>query len=133
MICCWDDSTQGSRCQRSDCRYNHAGAILAVHGAQVTEDDGCALFRILPCTMAGMSGGCKFHNDLNFDGWDIPAFRLAESHDEFLPQPEPPIEEELVPLYITGKWVLQNKLFHERVNDSVLKFLNGREQDEIDE
>ena len=133
MICCWDDATQESRCQRPDCRYNHASAMLAVHGAQVNEDDWRALFRICPCPMAAMRTGCKFHTDFNFDGWDIPIFRLAESLNEFLPQPVPPIEEELVPVYIAGKWVLQNKLFHERVSDSVLKFLNGREQDEIDE
>ena len=51
----------------------------------------------------------------------------------FLSEPLPPKEKELLPLYIEGKWVLQTNLFHEHVSASVLEFLNGGEQDEIDE
>ena len=59
--------------------------------------------------------------------------RTSAKNELFLCEPLPAEENELLPLYIEGKWVLQKKLFHEHVNDSVLKFLNGGEQDDIDE
>ena len=135
MLCCWDDATQGTTCIRPGCRYNHASALL--HGAKVTADTLHELFKIIPCTMAGMPGGCRHHNDLTFGGWVIPRFKLAveppRNNELVTCEPLPAEENELLPLYIEGKWVLQKKLFHDHVNDSVLKFLNGGEQDDIDE
>ena len=127
MLCCWDDVRHGATCQRAECGYIHKSNLLA-DAAQVTADDGYALFKIPPCNMAGMSGGCHYHRGVNFKGWKIPIIEFADATDaeeeDHLPS-FPSEEEELVPLWMSGRWTLQNKLYNERVNESVRRYLYG--------
>ena len=138
-LCCWDDATQGGHgCQRVNCGYNHASILLTAGVAEATDDELHALFKVLPCNMAGMAGGCQIHRDLNFAGWQIPSFKVSVGHsqpsdDRRHPVVCPSKEEELVPLYMSGKWVLQNKVFKEHVHDSVQRYLNGEEMDDLEE
>ena len=124
MLCCWNDRNGISTCQRPNCGYTHASVLLAAGVAHVvTDDDWHALFKMLPCTMAGMTGGCKFHR-VSFDGWNIPQFEIAQV--DYPPMNcLPNEEEELVPLYIDGRWVLQNKLYIGSATVSYQSFLNG--------
>ena len=137
MLCCWDDVTQKSACERSDCKYNHVSALLAEEMPWDESFDTQALFILLPCNMAGMPGGCKFHRDFNCKGWNIPRFELVEPHqlvvDESLPTCCPSKEDELIPLHIAGKWVLQKNCYNECVIDSIQRYLDGEDKDETDE
>ena len=137
MLCCWDDATQKSACERSDCKYNHVSALLAAEVLWDESSDTQALFKLLPCTMAGMPGGCKFHRDFNCKGWNIPRFELVEPHqlvvDQSLPTCCPSKEDELIPLHIAGKWVLQKNCYNECVIDSIQRYLDGEDKDETDE
>ena len=126
MLCCWDDVRYGAMCTRDDCGYIHSRNLLA-DAAEVT--DWYALFKIHPCNMAGMPGGCKYHRGVNFEGWNIPRIEFADDpHDaeeeDHLPS-FPSEEEELVPLWMSCRWTLQNKLYNERVNESVRRYLYG--------
>jgi len=133
MLCCWDDNKSRSTihgCQRPNCGYTHATVFLAANAAGVvTDDDWYALFKILPCTMAGMPGGCKFHR-ASFDGWDIPKLQVAQKPEEpldFSPIHYLPDEEqELMPCYMDGSWVLQRKLYIRSATESYRSFLNDQ-------
>ena len=80
MLCCWDDVRYGATCARDDCGYIHSRNVLA-DAAKVTADDWYALFKIHPCTMAGMPGGCNYHRGVNFKGWNIPRIEFADATD----------------------------------------------------
>ena len=84
-----------------------------------------------------MVGGCKFHRDFNSDGWKIPPFELAEPPEHVveksLPTYFPSKEEELAPLYIGEDWVLQYKLYNERVVDSMHMYPDEEDEDEREE
>ena len=154
MLCCWDDVNQSSTCQRSDCKYNHVSVLLAATQSDEGMLGGCkfhrdfnsalgvcsdaqALFKVLPCNMAGMVGGCKIHRDFNSDGWKIPKFELAEAPEQdvekCLRTYFPSTEEELAPFYIGEEWVLQYKLYNERVIVSMHMYPDEEDEDEGEE
>ena len=87
--------------------------------------------------MAGMVGGCKIHRDFNSDGWKIPKFELAEAPEQdvekCLRTYFPSTEEELAPFYIGEEWVLQYKLYNERVIVSMHMYPDEEDEDEGEE
>ena len=80
LLCCWDDPTQASECKRENCPYRHASQWLAEH-PEVEVDP----FELVPCTFAGMDGGCKWHKNRLRSGpqkWVVPPFELKVTSNE---------------------------------------------------
>ena len=105
LLCCWDDPLDPNhKCIRDKCPYRHSTALLA----QGPKDD---FFAMIPCTFAGMRGGCKYHSqrlgplDPNLF---IQPFAMEGSTNQSSdpPDPDPHIDSvaELVPVFDGHRW-----------------------------
>ena len=134
MLCCWDDEPNGFYCQRPSCAYMHAGQVIRDNQLEGYNPDAShwrALFGIIPCCMDGMnSEGCWYH-PLDTSTWHPPNFELAEqaqSDTHILATSHttvPATKDELWPLLIEGKWVLQLKVLSRLIAGDVDRYLFG--------
>ena len=137
LLCCFDDESQSSRCQRPDCQYTHVGEILEGCGLPIHETfNWTSCFRHLPCTFAGMDGGCRYH-PYNFSHWGIPQYALTpleESTPGVLPihSETPSQDEELILFRTDAGWTVQNRTLGRCMLDSVREYLQGCNDQEGD-
>ena len=108
LLCCWDDSVDGSRCIREDCPYLHWRDLLNQH----PEATAHGLYELVPCTFAGTGKGCRWHGS-QFHGcgeWDTPLFELETmGENPTTPVAQPPASEgavEYVPKHTGSQWTL---------------------------
>ena len=69
------------------------------------------IFKQVPCNLAGMDGGRKWHRDRfeGFSQWFVPQFELAPPGAKPSPPPSSPPEDdnaiEVIPVYKHSQWV----------------------------
>jgi len=77
LLCCWDDppslTTRPSKCIRKNCPYRHSTNLIA-------EGPIFDFFTMIPCTFAGMAGGCRHHSKRlgSYDDWYVEPFELED-------------------------------------------------------
>ena len=104
LLCCFNDQRLKSKCVRGEaCPYRHTEQPLGE--PPVLEVD---FFAFIPCTFAGMRGGCKYHGTrlAARHDWAVPPFACADdgaSACEHLPAEGP----EYVPSCTGGRWDLE--------------------------
>ena len=130
LLCCWDDASQSSHCQRPDCKYTHVSTILDEWGLPMDDmSNWISCFRHHPCTFAGMDGGCRYH-PYNFSDWDIPEHSLTpveESTSGVLPihLEKPSRAEEIILCPTHTGWAPQNRIFTRCLLLAVHEYLYG--------
>ena len=101
LLCCWDDPIKNIKCIREDCPYRHASQL-----SDLPNGGGQDFFELIPCTFAGMSEGCKWHNHrLKRNKWVVPPFEVKESIEDAAPTKTEGVE--FGPTYDGQKWLLQ--------------------------
>ena len=141
LLCCWDDPTTNSKCQRGSCPYLHVSDLLASHPGMTTEE----LFSIIPCTFAGTKGGCWWHSKWlrSAQLWNVPEFELAENEEESRPLEGVTVDDdnEHILVNYNGETLLRRRGAERRpavdqygidMRMSVRRWLQGYDDDEED-